>query len=78
MAASQNQDSNFYNIWRSLLKMTADKTRTDLDFYKNASQEISIYVLVTLWILTSFIGLSCGNVFKKCGENMADKVFVSA
>ena len=29
MAAGQHQDSNFYNIWRWLLKTMADTTRMD-------------------------------------------------
>lgn len=75
MAASQNQDFNFYNIWRSLLRTTADKTRMDLNLCEHTPQDISRYILVIEWILTSLICLSCGNVFKKYSENMAGQCF---
>lgn len=36
MAAGQNQDSNVYNIWRSLLRKMADETRMDGYWYEYA------------------------------------------
>lgn len=39
MAASKNHNFKVYNIWRFLLKTMANKTRMDLNLYKNAPQK---------------------------------------
>lgn len=67
MEARQNHNFSFCNIWRFLLRAMVDKTRMDLNLCEYAPHEMSRYMLIVQWILTSLICFELWECFQKYG-----------